>query len=84
MNENVRCDPSLGPSRQDGSNDDSQYMFFMKKYELLSLNYPFYPFLSGVLPSVVKSKEHKILCYNYLQPTDKQRFITQHVTIIAK
>ena len=27
LNENVCCDPSLGPAQQDGSNDGSQHMY---------------------------------------------------------
>ena len=39
------CDPSLKPSRGDGSNEGSQYMFCLKKKE----NYPCYPFIFGTL-----------------------------------
>ena len=49
LNENTSCDPSLEPSRRDGSNDGSQNVF-MEKYGLLSLNYLCYSFLSGALP----------------------------------
>ena len=35
-NENICCDPSLEPSRRDGSNDGSQYMFYWKNID----NYP--------------------------------------------
>ena len=27
---NIFCDPSLEPSRRDGSNEGSQYMFFLR------------------------------------------------------
>ena len=33
LNGNICCDPSLEPSRQDGSNDGSQNMFYMENYE---------------------------------------------------
>ena len=45
----MSCDPSLDPSRREGSNDGSQNMFCMEKYCQLSLNSSCYPFLSGAL-----------------------------------
>ena len=36
LNENICCDPSLEPSRRDGSNDGSQNMFLLGNME----NYP--------------------------------------------
>ena len=36
LNENICCDPSLEPSRRDGSNDGSQNMFLWKNMA----NYP--------------------------------------------
>ena len=48
LNENICFDPSLEPSRQDGSNDGSK-ICFMEKCRYLSLNYPSKPFLSGAL-----------------------------------
>ena len=54
LNENVCCDPSLKPSQRDSSNWGSQTMFFMEKYGKLSLNHPFYPFLSGALGILMK------------------------------
>ena len=48
LNENISCDPSLEPSRRDGSNDGSQNMFLGRNGKL-SLNYHGYSFLSGPL-----------------------------------
>ena len=45
LTENICCDPSLEPSRRDGSNDVSQNMFLWRNMA----NYPWYPFLSGVM-----------------------------------
>ena len=36
LNENICCDPSLEPSRRDGSNDESQNMFLQRNIA----NYP--------------------------------------------
>ena len=36
LNENICCDPSLEPSRRDGSNDGSQDMFLWRNIA----NYP--------------------------------------------
>ena len=43
--ENIRYDPLLELSQQEGSNEGSQCMFYLKNRE----NYPIYPFLSGAL-----------------------------------
>ena len=43
FNENICCDPSIGPSRRDGSNEVTDVMV---KYEKLSLNYSCFPLLS--------------------------------------
>ena len=31
LHKNIFCDPSLEPSRQDGSNEGSQHMLFLRK-----------------------------------------------------
>ena len=43
---------SIELSWQDGSNERSQYIFFIEKYGKLSLNYPPIPYLSGALLGV--------------------------------
>ena len=40
LNQNICCGPSLELSWQDGSNEGSQYMFFMENYKKLSLIIP--------------------------------------------
>ena len=44
-----RCEPSLEPSRRDGSNEGSQHMFSLRNLIILSLNYPQNFILSGPL-----------------------------------
>ena len=46
---NICCDPSLELSHQDSSNEGSQHMVVVEKYEKISGNYPQYPFISGAL-----------------------------------
>ena len=43
---NIRRDPSLEPSWEDGSNEESQHMFRWENMEKY-LDYPFNRFLSG-------------------------------------
>ena len=47
LNENIYCDPSLGRSRRDGSNDGSQNMYFWK-------NMDNYPKIISVTPSYLE------------------------------
>ena len=47
LDENIYCNPSLEPSQRDGSNDESQNMFFGK-------NLDNYPKIIPVIPSFVE------------------------------
>ena len=49
LHKNIHCDPSLEPSRQDGSNEGSQCMFSLRNKKKTSLNYRQYPLLSLAL-----------------------------------
>ena len=44
----IHCDPSLEPSRRDGSKEGSQCMFLLRNKKLF-LNYPKYPLLSKAM-----------------------------------
>ena len=48
LNENICCDSQLELSQRDSSNEGSKHVL-KEQYRKLSLNYPFYPFLSGAL-----------------------------------
>ena len=60
LNKNLCCDHSLELSLRDGSNELSQHRFLWKNKEI-SLNYPWYPFLSIAL--IVRiSKRYIMVC----------------------